>query len=257
MKATAIAIALARGSWALGRGALDRAWVWCKAGEGSNKVWRGLALLVGTGAAYRLTGSSPAVAGGVALAALGIAWMRHPELLPAMHQPEADPRAGHVDAIEGTHENPEGPPVADTAEPATTASQTPDPMVSLETFSALVRELAQGGAGAHLSALAERLTGDPKDTSVVRSLCREWGVPVSPSVRQPGAPGRGVSTGVKVTDLPPLLSSPVIAPEVAVVVAGQEATTGPATATATPVVEQHAGGALTTIYDGTHRTTII
>ncbi|MEU1309493.1 hypothetical protein ABZ419_11440 [Streptomyces cinnamoneus] len=131
------------------------------------------------------------------------------------------------------------------------AQATPEPasLATLETFSALVRELAQDGAGAHLSALAERLTRNPKDTSTVRALCRKLGVPVSPSVRQPGAPGRGVSTGVKVIDLPALPPTTAEPPAVAVVVAGQGTATGPATTTATPTVVRHDAGVT---YPGAH-----
>ncbi len=139
------------------------------------------------------------------------------------------------------------------AESEASVSRAPGPAVSFEDFSTLVRRLAQGGAGAHLSALAAHITGDPKDTAPVRALCREWGVPVSGSVRQPG---RGVSTGVRVSDLPAPSPTPSESSGEVVVAAGQEPATGPTTTTATPTVERYDYG--TTIYrDGTHHTVTI
>ncbi|MEU1673374.1 hypothetical protein ABZ752_15255 [Streptomyces roseifaciens] len=123
--------------------------------------------------------------------------------------------------------------------------------VGLDELCALVRELAQKGAGAHLSALAEHLPGGPWDTAAVRALCAQHGVPVADSVRQPG---RGVSTGVRVGDLPPLSPAPSEELAVAVVAAGQGGTTDRATATTTPAVEQHIEGALLIIRDPDHRT---
>ncbi|MEV4440338.1 hypothetical protein AB0K09_15205 [Streptomyces sp. NPDC049577] len=129
------------------------------------------------------------------------------------------------------------------------AAAEPAPALSLDAFSTLVRDLAGGGAGAHLSTLAERITRDPKATSTVRALCQQLGVPVSSSVRQPG---RGVSTGVRVKDLPAPSPAPPEDADVAVVPAGQPTATAPATAT--PVVETHADGALVIIRDPTHHT---
>ncbi|MFF4403808.1 hypothetical protein [Streptomyces sp. NPDC001404] len=129
--------------------------------------------------------------------------------------------------------------------------------VAPEAFAALVRELAGGGAGAHLAALAERLTGDSKDTDKVRALCRTLGVPWKESVRQPGRKVT-VSTGVRVKDLPASILNPFPIPpnasDVAVVSAGQVRATGPATTTATPIVEEQAQGAVQIIRDGQHRT---
>ncbi|WP_424891802.1 hypothetical protein [Streptomyces sp. XH2] len=102
--------------------------------------------------------------------------------------------------------------------------------VSLEELCALVRTIAQGGAGAHLSALAEHLPDGPHDASAVRALCAAHGVPVSKSVRQPG---RSVSTGVRVADLPPAPRASPAAPAVGVVASGQDAATGSTTTTAT------------------------
>ncbi|MEV6569944.1 hypothetical protein [Streptomyces sp. NPDC051577] len=101
------------------------------------------------------------------------------------------------------------------------------------TLTDAVRTLAGTGSGAHLKALAEHLyktTGRPWDPGAVRAACTTAGIPVSNSVRQPG---RGVSTGVRLTDLPDLSPPPSPAPPVAVVVAGQGAATETTTATAT------------------------
>ncbi|MFJ3834460.1 hypothetical protein ACIPY6_02965 [Streptomyces sp. NPDC090054] len=96
-----------------------------------------------------------------------------------------------------------------------------------------VRILAAGGHGAHLKALAEHLseeTGKPWTTAAVRAACTAAGIPVTDSVRQPG---RSVSTGVRLADLPGPSPSPSSEPGVAVVVAGQDMPTGAATATTT------------------------
>ncbi|MFE5868785.1 hypothetical protein ACFQ6V_09040 [Streptomyces roseifaciens] len=138
------------------------------------------------------------------------------------------------------------------------AQPTPDQegtaTVGVDELCALVRELAQKGAGAHLSALAEHLPGGPWDTAAVRALCAEHGVPVAGSVRQPG---RGVSTGVRVGDLPPLSPPPSEELAVAVVAAGQDGTTDPATATTTPAYEPHFGGVMQTIPDPSRRTSVV
>ncbi|MCX4540484.1 hypothetical protein [Streptomyces sp. NBC_01565] len=118
-----------------------------------------------------------------------------------------------------------------------------------------VRHLAQGGHGAHLKAIAEHLTeetGQPWDTAAVRAACQAAGIPVTDSVRQPG---RGVSTGVRLADLPDPSPNPSPAVDVAVVVAGQDTPTDAATgtsATATPAelqVHVEGGGALVVVRD--------
>ncbi|GAA3374704.1 hypothetical protein [Streptomyces racemochromogenes] len=96
-----------------------------------------------------------------------------------------------------------------------------------------VRHLAQGGHGAHLKMLAQHLTKTtrrPWDTAAVRAACKAAGIPITNSVRQPG---RRVSTGVRLEDLPDPSPSPSQAPAVAVVIAGQEPPTEAATATTT------------------------
>ncbi|MGK5728947.1 hypothetical protein [Streptomyces sp. URMC 124] len=123
-------------------------------------------------------------------------------------------------------------------------------LIGKDELCALVRKLAQGGAGAHLSALAEHLPDGPHDASAVRALCTQHGVPVAKSVRQSG---RGVSTGVKVADLPPLSPLPPEGRAVAVVVAGQDGTTGAATTTTTPSIELHFDGSMQIVRDPARR----
>lgn len=237
MNPRAVALRLTAGSAALTRRLTDRACAWCRNSYRHDLTgWRaalgpaaraGVLLLVGW-LGWRIVRAAP-----------GLLWVLVPAWLIAAWNtaPRPVPESG------------EEPP----AEPSGAASSEPTPALSLDEFCTLVRTLAGGGAGAHLSALAEHLTGDREDTSSVRALCRQLGVTVSPSVRQPGAPGRGVSTGVKVADLPPPSPAPLQGEAVAVVAAGQPTTTGPATATATPAVTRHEWGSTLTARDGTHR----
>lgn len=144
-----------------------------------------------------------------------------------------------------------------------TASERPEPSAeqpaagaaasaSAEVLANAVRTLAEGGHGAHYEALAEHLTrttGQPWDAAAVRAACRTAGIPHCGSVRQPG---RSVSTGVRLADLPEPSPPPSPAPAVAVVVAGQEPPTAATTAPATPAelqVETDAGGAITVVRD--------
>ncbi|MBH1938944.1 hypothetical protein I5Q34_32585 [Streptomyces sp. AV19] len=222
-----IAGGLTDGSAALARRIIGGACAWCRRGYRTDLTgWRAalgpafrtVLLLAGLAEAGRLVIAHPAALWALTPVWSAAAWRTGQAATPA---PAESP--------DNTVEDP--PPVT-------------EPALTKEEFSALVRKLAQGGAGAHLSALAEHLTDNPKETAAVRSLCAAHGVPVSPSVRQPG---RGVSTGVKVKDLPPLSPDGPEAGRVVVVAAGQEPTTAPATATTTPTVEQHAGGAYAVI----------
>lgn len=95
---------------------------------------------------------------------------------------------------------------------------------------------------AHLAFLAEHLDTSP---ARVRDGLALAGIPVAAGVRMKG---RGVSTGVRAADIPPL-SSPTVGPLAPVVVAGQGATT---TAT-TPVVDRHEWGATITDPADQHR----
>ncbi|MCF3101437.1 hypothetical protein IPZ58_07565 [Streptomyces roseoverticillatus] len=170
----------------------------------------------------------------------GLLWLLAPAWCAAAWSAgsEAPVMPQHEEAVEGEPEAQDGAPEE----------------VTLDELASLVRELAQDGAGAHLSVLAEHLPGGPHDTAAVRALCATHGVPVSKSVRQPG---RGVSTGVKVADLPLLSPAPPEGPAVAVVDAGQDATTDPATATATPAYERRFGGILQTIPNPDCRTDVV
>ncbi|MGE7437966.1 hypothetical protein [Kitasatospora sp. NPDC001175] len=69
----------------------------------------------------------------------------------------------------------------------------------------------------HLAQIAEALTGNPKATSHVRTLCAATGVTITDGVR---VPDRGVSTGIYGRHVPPL-PAPSPTPPVGVVVAGQ------------------------------------
>lgn len=121
--------------------------------------------------------------------------------------------------------------------PEPTAEQPPagaPATASFEVLADAVQALAAGGHGAHYEAIAEHLTqttGQTWDAAAVRAACRAAGIPHCGSVRQPG---RGVSTGVRLADLPAPSPSPSPAPATAVVVAGQDTTTTPATGPATP-----------------------
>jgi hypothetical protein len=72
------------------------------------------------------------------------------------------------------------------------------------------------GAGVHLAQLAQHLYCDPTATPQVRSLAAAAGIPITRGVR---VPERGVSTGIRAVDLPPLPGPSLTAP-VAVVAAG-------------------------------------
>lgn len=151
--------------------------------------------------------------------------------------------------------------------PQQPASERPEPTVeqppadapataSFEVLAGAVRTLAAGGHGAHYEALAEHLTKttrQPWDTAAVRAACRAAGIPHCGSVRQPG---RSVSTGVRLSDLPDPSPDPSQDPAVAVVVAGQDTPTAAATGPATPdelqlTVEEGAG--ITIIRDPAER----
>lgn len=90
-------------------------------------------------------------------------------------------------------------------------------------FVQLLRELIGNGPGAHLVEIAQAVTGNPRDTALVRELCAAADVPVAAGTRSAGRPG--VSTGVRRVDLPPAPPAASGAPEsgpVAVVGPGQD-----------------------------------
>lgn len=121
---------------------------------------------------------------------------------------------------------------------------------------ALAHHLLDGAPGVHLATLAGALGGG-HTTATVRALCAAHGIPVRPSVRDAS---RRVSPGVHRADLPPLpepLPDAAKSPDVAVVAAGQPATTTPATppttpaptTPTTPTVTVHGGVRVTAVDD--------
>lgn len=227
---------LTEGSAALARRLTDRACGWCRRGYRHDLTgWRaalGPAIRAGTLILAGWTGWH------TVRAVPALLWAAVPAWAITAWRTAPRPSAGDEETA--------------SAEASVTPPADAGPALSMDAFSALVRTVADGGAGAHLSALAEHLTGSPENTPAVRALCRDLGVPVSGSVRQRG---RGVSTGVKVTDLPPPPPAPLPGASVAVVVAGQPAATGTTTTTATPSVDRHDWGVTLAARDGAYRKT--
>lgn len=203
MKTTALH--LVRGSWAITYRALGRACAWCMAGEGSNKVWRALGLVVGIGTAYRLTGSSPAVAGGVFLAGLGVAWMHSP---PPGEDPEGVVEEGAGLAAEA------GKAAQRTAKKvnaqvtgstggADLHQPTPSDPLEPAAFLDRLRTLIGDRNGVLLRDVVADLhaAGVPAEWGVpdARALCTTLGVPVKGSIKVAGE----TSVGVHRTALPP------------------------------------------------------
>lgn len=95
---------------------------------------------------------------------------------------------------------------------------------------------------AHVKVLAERLTeatGRPWSAADVRTAVETAGGRVETGVRMPGL---NPSTGVRRSTLPAPIPAPPLPPVEGVVVAGQDASTGPATATPTgPTTRREAG----------------
>ncbi|MFI8278540.1 hypothetical protein ACIGBH_27440 [Streptomyces sp. NPDC085929] len=131
------------------------------------------------------------------------------------------------------------PSPAGSPEPAAEQTFAPD-------LADAIRALSDGGHGTHLAVLAQHLaetTGRTWNTLDVRAACTTAGIPVTGSVRQRG---RGVSTGVRLADLPDPSPAAPPTPVVAVVVAGQDPTTAPTTGPPTaaelhPTVREEAG----------------
>lgn len=139
----------------------------------------------------------------------------------------------------------------DLPKPACAAAAPPAdglPDVSADQFMSLLHDVLGVAQGVHLRTLAAALTtrlGGAWEVADVRRLCAAHGVPVRPTVR---APGGGPTVGVHRDDLPPLPGpspAPAPVPVAGVVVAGQEATTPPATGRpttpATPTSTVHGG----------------
>lgn len=121
--------------------------------------------------------------------------------------------AGHTVDDREEETAPDGP---DTPTPTADHDITPTAFLT-----ALHQLLPDPKATIHLAQLAEHLLGDPTATPAVRALCTATGTPVTRGVR---VRDRGVSTGIRGTDLPPLpdpARTPTPTPTVAVVSAGQ------------------------------------
>jgi hypothetical protein len=133
--------------------------------------------------------------------------------------------------------------------PAVAAEQPPAdddseqlPEVTPAAFVSLVHSVIGTARGVHLRTLAAALThryGGAWEIADVRRLCEAAGVPVTPTVR---APGGKPTVGVYRADLQPLPHTPDQGPAVAVVAAGQDATTGPTTGPATTPAVATIGG---------------
>lgn len=180
------------GTWRLA----VRLWDACMAGEGADKLWRALGALAVGVFLWRIIVRAPVVEL-LLLAAWAVgAWRAGPE-------PKDKPKQAAADDGELADEEP-----------------------PLPTFGELTAALhAVADPHAHLAQAAAHL-GVP--LPLVQAAVKEAGLPVGPvRVR-----GRGVSTGIKQADLPPLPDSPADPPG-PVVVAGQPATTTPGA----PIVE--------------------
>ncbi|MFF7851906.1 hypothetical protein ACFZDF_30605 [Streptomyces sp. NPDC007910] len=132
------------------------------------------------------------------------------------------------------------PAVAEAEEPA--AEEGPLAGMTVDEIRALLIDMLGTDAQVHLKVLAERLTGAtrrPWETADVRAAVERAGGQVEKGVRMPG---RTPSTGVRRKTLPDPSPTPPPPPVEGVVVAGQEPSTGAATATptapATPTPER-------------------
>lgn len=170
------------GTWALLRGLWGR----CMAGEGWEKLWRPLGCLVAGSVVWRLVQRAPLVELPLLAAWTIAAWRAG----PAPKEQAADDDDGQ--------EQPDDAP------------QEP-PLPTMEQLTEALHHVADPHA--HLAATATHLGEAP---ARVREALKQAGIPTHPvRVR-----GRGVSTGVKADDLPPLLPPPETAPD-GVVAAGQ------------------------------------
>ncbi|HET6636170.1 MAG TPA: hypothetical protein VFH77_14220 [Streptomyces sp.] len=167
----------------------------CMAGEGTDKAWRALGALAVAVFAWRVIVRAPVVELLLLAVWAVTAWRAGPKPKQAADEPTDQE---HDEAGEE------------------------QPLPDLGQLTAALHHVADPHA--HLAAAAAHLGEDP---ARVREAARQAGIPIGPvRVR-----GRGVSTGVKATDLPPLPDPPQPAPD-DVVVAGQPATTPDA-----PIVE--------------------
>lgn len=109
---------------------------------------------------------------------------------------------------------PEKPTAPKSAEDGT---QEADGADRLPCFITALHELMDGQTGIHLAQIAAHLFGSEDATAQVRTLAASASIPINRGVR---VKGRGVSTGIKKEDLPPL-PEPLSGAPVAVVAAGQ------------------------------------
>lgn len=123
---------------------------------------------------------------------------------------------GHTVDHDQEQEEETSPAGPDTPAPAAGHNITPTAFLT-----ALHQLLPDPKATIHLAQVAEHLLGDPTNTAPVRALCTATGTPVTRGVR---VRDRGVSTGIRGADLPPLPApdrTPSPTPDVAVVSAGR------------------------------------
>lgn len=123
-----------------------------------------------------------------------------------------------------------GPGEQPDADDDTAAEDDAEEELTAAEFVELAREACGDGKGVHLAVLADLLDWDPAD---VREMAAEAGVPVTPSVRMKGA---GVSTGIRLADLPPTPPPPLLGDEEGCSSAGQTTT-----ATTTPLDREDIG----------------
>jgi hypothetical protein len=186
---------------------LLRLWEWIMAGEQWNKLWRALGLLIGLGTLYRIASAAP-----ILMTPATVIWCA-------------------VVVRVASRETVANAAAEDSAEPS------PVPPLGRDELAFALQAI--GAPHAHLSALADHLGTTP---ARVREGCALAGVPIAGGVRMKG---RGVSTGIKAADFPPL-PSPTEAPSEPVVVAGQDATT---TATGPQVKRREWGLTITDLAD--------
>lgn len=180
-------------------------------------------------AAARLTSGSSAVAArigrAVASSSIGVKigaglalWKGGPALLAVAHQQPLLPTAAAVGWTWAAWRA--GAPTQPATEAPEADGEDADELTGadrLPGFITALHELMDGQTGIHLAQIAAHLFGSEDATAQVRTLAASAGIPITRGVR---VKGRGVSTGIKKEDLPPL-PSPLSGDPVAVVAAGQ------------------------------------
>lgn len=183
-----LVVRIARGSGRLVAGGWFRLWA---AGErDGDRIGPLLLVAIVTGGLWFVLSRAPILGTPLTLAWLTAAW-----------------RAG---APTGVPEDEQGPLVEEQQEES--EEPAPPALPDVDELAAALHEI--GAPHAHLAVLADHLGLSP---AAVREALTEAGIPVSGGCRMKG---RGVSTGVKESDFPPL-PSPTEAPSGDVVAAGQ------------------------------------